>query len=66
MAKCLQPLDFSLILCHTTYMIKTNNMTDFPTNSELRELEAEVDDTLTLECDDWVDAMMSDLVDINY
>lgn len=47
-------------------MIKTNNMTDFPTNSELRELEAEVDDTLTLECDDWVDAMMSDLVDINY
>ena len=48
-------------------MIKTNAMNDFPTDSELKQLEAEVDDTLALDCDDWVDSMMLGLLeDIQY
>jgi len=39
-------------------------MTDFPTDSELRELEAEIDDTLTLDCDEWVSSMMQDIANL--
>ena len=42
-------------------------MTDFPTDLELRELESEIDDTISLDCDDWVDAMMMSIIeDIQY
>ena len=42
-------------------------MTDFPTDSELKALEAEVDDTLSQDCDDWVDSMMMGILeDIQY
>lgn len=51
-------------LCNTTYMIKTQPMTDFPTDFELKQLEAEIDDTLTLDCDEWVDAMMQEIADL--
>ena len=48
-------------------MIKTQPMTDFPTDFELKQLEAEVDDTINLDCDDWVDAMMMSIIeDIQY
>ena len=61
------PLDFSLILCHYTYMIKKQHMSDFPTDNELKLIDAEVDDTLTQDCDDWVDSMMMGLLeDIQY
>ena len=45
-------------------MIKTQPMTDFPTDFELKQLEAEVDDTLTLDCDEWVDATMREIADL--
>ena len=50
------------------YPYKSNDtMTDFPTDSELRELQSEVDDILSQDCDDWVDSMMMGILeDIQY
>ena len=53
-------------------MIKTNEMTDFPTDFELQELQAELDAELEtiqaeLDADAWVDSMMLGLLeDIQY
>ena len=45
-------------------MIKTNEMTDFPTDFELRELQTEVDAELDLiradlEAEEWADFILS-------
>ena len=68
----LKTLDKHANLCHTNSMNKTNAMTDFPTDFELRELQAEVDAELELiqaelDADAWADSMMMGMLeDIQY